>query len=51
MKESKNIGCCAVLKITVQRKFNYSSNILRCSRRKGNQIPVQSTAIARRISI
>ncbi|CAL1287024.1 unnamed protein product [Larinioides sclopetarius] len=28
MKGSKNTGCRAVLKITVQRNFNYSSKIL-----------------------
>ncbi|CAL1277114.1 unnamed protein product [Larinioides sclopetarius] len=47
MKESKNTGCCAVLKISNQRNLNFLSKILKCSRRKGNQ----STAIARRKSI
>ncbi|KAF8789737.1 hypothetical protein HNY73_007656 [Argiope bruennichi] len=33
------------------RNLNYSSRVLKCSRRRGNQIPVQPTAIARRKSI
>ncbi|KAF8791791.1 hypothetical protein HNY73_003472 [Argiope bruennichi] len=48
VKESKNTGCPVQFLNYYSKNLNYSSRVLKCSRRRGNQIPVQPTAIARR---